>query len=177
MNQINLIFDIRLAMVEEKKSEDPIRAVEEVALAKAQSVAREEKDALVIAADTVVVVDNEILGKPKSNSEAVKMLKVLSGRAHRVITGLALVDSSGRQIVDHVVTKVYFRELSDRDISSYVESGEPTDKAGGYGIQGLGALLVRKIEGCYFNVVGLPLSKLEEMLKEFGIDVLAGTYE
>lgn len=174
LNQINLDFEIRSTALEEKKTGDPIRAVRQAALAKASTVVKECRDALVIAADTVVAVDNKILEKPRDSSEASKMLKILSGRIHRVITGLALVDSSGKQRVDHEITKVYFRELSNREISSYVESGEPMDKAGAYGIQGQGALLVERIEGCYFNVVGLPLFKLGLMMKEFGVDVFSG---
>jgi septum formation protein len=117
-----------------------------------------------------VVVDGAVLGKPADAADARRMLERLSGKEHAVITGLAVLDAaSGRSIVRTSVTKVVFRDLSQREIDAYVATGEPLDKAGAYGIQERGALLVERIEGCYSNVVGLPLSLLGEMLREFGI--------
>ncbi len=119
----------------------------------------------VIAADTVVVAAGKILGKPKNAQEAVAMLQLLSGKEHRVLTGLA-VSYAGRHSVEVVATRVFFRELSLQEIEAYVATGEPLDKAGAYGIQGRGAVLVNKIDGCYNNVVGLPLTRLYLMLAE-----------
>jgi len=169
--QLGLQFEVSIPSVPESKGRDPIMAAEQAALSKASEIAGKIEDAAVIGADTVVV-DDEILGKPRSASEAVKMLKKLSGRTHRVITGMAVVDSTGRRVVGHDITFVVFRSLSEEEIRAYVDSGEGLDKAGSYGIQGLGALFIPRIEGSYSNVVGLPLAKLDEMLKHFGISIL-----
>jgi septum formation protein len=116
------------------------------------------------------VLDNNILGKPKTVKKAEEMLKSLSGRKHRVITGVCIWDKkSGKKKISSAVTEVYFKKLSFQEICDYIKTGEPLDKAGAYGIQGRGATLVEKINGDYFNVVGLPLCKLFRMLKSFGI--------
>ena len=139
---------------------------------KAEVVARKHRNAVIIAADTVVLIDDKILGKPHNRTEAKKVLRTLSGKSHVVITGFTIIDTAKRRILSREVeTKVYIRELNSEEIDAYVNSGEPLDKAGAYAIQGLGSVLVEKIEGDYFNVVGLPLSALSESLKEFGIDV------
>ncbi len=122
----------------------------------------------VIAADTVVVLEQEILGKPADRSEAVVMLHKLSGRMHRVLTGVA-VFYNDRELVEVAETKVWFRSLSEAEILAYAATGEPLDKAGAYGIQGRGAILVEKIEGCYNNVVGLPLTRLYQMMAQIGV--------
>lgn len=138
------------------------------AVGKCSAVAAELGDELaVIAADTVVVIDNDILGKPQDTAMAEAMLQHLSGRRHQVMTGVA-VRYRGKQLADVCVTDVSFRKLSDEEIKSYAASGEPLDKAGAYGIQGRGAVLVEKIDGCYNNVVGLPLTMLYLMLKKIG---------
>lgn len=150
----------------------PAEYVCELACAKARDVAsRVSGDALVIGSDTVVVCDGEILEKPKDEEDAFRMLSHMSGRAHQVYTGVALC-KDGREYVDHEVTSVWFRDLSAEEISRYIASGEPMDKAGAYGIQQKGALLVSRIEGDYFNVVGLPLCKLCEMLQLLGYTTL-----
>jgi septum formation protein len=133
---------------------------------KGESVAKEYPDALVISADTIVVLGEHIMGKPKNEQEAFEMLKALSGQTHQVYTGLGLFNAN-RSALDAVCTQVRFRTLSDEEIWAYINTGEPFDKAGGYGIQGQGALLVEGIDGCYYNVVGLPLTRLFTMLKEF----------
>ena len=134
------------------------------ALGKCRAVAMlKGEDAPVIGADTVVVIDNEILGKPKDKTAACQMLRQLSGRVHEVLTGIA-VKYNGKEVAEVVHTKVYFRSLSEADIAAYVATGEPLDKAGAYGIQGRGAVLVEKIDGCYNNVVGLPISRVNEIL-------------
>ncbi len=123
----------------------------------------------VIAADTVVVLDNQILGKPKDAADAVRMLTELSGRTHKVLTGVA-VSFDGRQLAEVCETEVIFRTLTAAEIADYVATGEPLDKAGAYGIQGRGAVFVEKINGCYNNVVGLPLTRLHLMLAKLGVD-------
>lgn len=143
------------------------------ALGKCRAVAAEVGDAVpVVAADTIVVIDDVILGKPADAAEAVKMLARLSGRSHSVLTGVA-VRYDGRELAQVCETKVYFRDLKPAELEAYVATGEPLDKAGAYGIQGKGALLVEKIEGCYNNVVGLPLTMLDSMLKEIGAIMIA----
>ena len=134
------------------------------ALGKCRAVAALKGEELpVIGADTIVVIDNEILGKPKNAEAAVAMLQKLSGRAHEVLTGIA-VKYKQQEICEVVHTKVHFRKLSLAEIQAYVATGEPLDKAGAYGIQGKGAVLVEKIDGCYNNVVGLPLTRVYEIL-------------
>ena len=127
-----------------------------------------EPDALVIAADTVVALDGVLLGKPKNAADAGRMLRLLSGKTHRVDTGLCLLRGS-RCVTDVVSAAVTFRPLSGKEIDAYLQTGEPMDKAGAYGIQGKGALLVSGISGDYYAVMGLPLCRLAELLPEFGV--------
>lgn len=136
---------------------------------KALSVLEKNPDAVVLGADTMVVLDNKVLGKPKDKSEAENMLRSLSGKTHRVYTGLC-VCSKDKTLSLVSQADVKFYELSDETIKAYVETGEPMDKAGAYGIQGMGAMLVKSIEGDYFTVVGLPLAKAGRMLYEFGVE-------
>jgi septum formation protein len=174
LKQIGLDFAVVPADVDEVvlPGEEPEAYAVRVAQDKAQVAARKAGGGVVIAADTIVVLGDRILGKPVDASDAERMLNLLSGREHRVITGLVLLDAtSGRSLARTSVTRVWFRSLSIEEIRSYAASGEPLDKAGAYGIQEKGALLVQKIDGCYFNVVGLPLSLLGEMLSEFGISL------
>ena len=141
---------------------------------KARDVARRHRNALVIAADTIVVSRGRLLAKPRTGEEAREMLNTLSGKAHSVITGFTIIDTeSKRELSRSVKSKVFFKRLSRGEIDAYIRSGEPLDKAGAYGIQGLGAVLINKIEGDFFNVVGLPLNALSESLKKFGIKVLS----
>jgi len=168
--QIGLTFTIAPADVDERirSGEAPEDYAERLALEKARTAARQAGEGIIIAADTIVVVGGTILGKPGDAEDARRMLKELSGREHAVVTGLAVMDAATqRSSVRTSITKVWFRDLSEREISAYVATGEPLDKAGAYGIQERGALLVERIEGCYSNVVGLPLSLLGEMLREF----------
>jgi septum formation protein len=140
---------------------------------KAEAVAHKYKDAIIIAADTFIYLKHRLLGKPHTEKEAKKMLKLLNGKVHSVITGFTVMDTgSDQSISKSVVTKVHFRRLSDEEINAYVRSKEPLDKAGAYAIQGLGAVFIEKIDGDFFNVVGLPLCELAECLKKFGVDVL-----
>jgi len=152
----------------------PALQVEALALRKARAAARHLERGLVIGADTVVVLGSRILGKPGDAREAADMLRSLEGTSHEVYTGVAVVEAgSGRAAVGHERTVVHFRHLTEAEIAAYVATGEPLDKAGAYGIQGIGALLVAGIEGCYTNVVGLPLGRLTELLRVFGCDLLA----
>ncbi len=157
--------------LDDKKS--PAENVSALALAKAVRVSQLLTQGLVIGADTIVVLNEHILGKPDSLEAAEAMLRALSGRTHQVLTAVALVDAEGMQPSWQCVeaTKVTFRPLDDRLIRWYLSTGESMDKAGAYGIQGYGALLVEKIEGCYFNVVGLPLVRVVEGLERFGVDI------
>lgn len=140
---------------------------------KALHIARQEADdAIVIGSDTVVVLDGAILGKPDSPEQAREMLSALSGRSHEVCTGVTVCRGS-HVLSDVAVTQVRFRPLSAQEIDRYVATGEPMDKAGAYGIQGYGALLVEGIAGDYNNVVGLPLGLLDRLLRSFGVDCLA----
>lgn len=153
--------------------EEPREFVTRLAMAKALAVAKDVTEGLVIACDTIVTIDGMILGKPTDKEDAYDMLKKLKGRDHVVITALGIVDKpSGKTMDSREETIVHMRDYSDEDIESYIANDEPYDKAGGYGIQGIGSLLVRGISGDYFNVVGLPIGKLSEMTKFFGIDLL-----
>ena len=139
------------------------------AVGKCQAVVKIKGDSLpVIAADTVVVAEGVILGKPQNAEDAVEMLKQLSGKTHKVLTGIA-VSYTGEMLAEVCETKVVFRDLTDEEIKNYVATGEPLDKAGAYGIQGKGAVLVEKIDGCYNNVVGLPLTRTQLILAKLGV--------
>jgi septum formation protein len=144
------------------------------ATAKASSVAERLSVGLVIGADTVVVIDEAILGKARDTGEARAMLKTLSGRAHSVLTGLTVVDAETKRKESSVVeTRVWLHSLTEEDIEAYIRTGEPFGKAGGYAIQGAGGGLVERIEGSYENIVGLPLSRLRRMLEDFGYNGLS----
>ncbi len=143
-----------------------------LAAAKAREVAaRCEAEDLVIGADTIVWVDGAPFGKPHSEAEAARMLRRLSGDCHTVFTGVAVL-RGGQETVEYEESRVWFRELSEDEIERYILTGEPMDKAGAYGAQGLGALFVRAIEGDFFNVMGLPLCRLGLMLKKQGVELL-----
>ena len=146
----------------------PAETVETLAEIKGRAVFAEHLSDTVIAADTVVAVDGVILGKPASRQEAFDMLRLLSGKTHEVFTGVWIANAQGA-VRFHECTEVTFYPLSDDDIWGYVDTGEPFDKAGAYGIQGKGALLVQGIKGDFFNVVGFPVAKTARALKEFGI--------
>ena len=139
---------------------------------KAETVAYKYKNAIIIAADTLIVFKNRLLGKPHTDKEAEKMLNMLNGKAHSVITGFTIMDTASKKILSRSVeTKVYFKKLGRKEINAYVRSKEPLDKAGAYAIQGLGSVFIERIDGDFLNVVGLPLRALTECLKKFGITV------
>jgi septum formation protein len=146
-------------------STDPVLHVKELSRKKAESVVGKSKNRLILGADTIVVLDGEILGKPKDKEDAFRILKKLSGKEHKVYTGITLLDEKSGKIVNgYQLTRVKFNQLKDEEIKEYIETGEPLDKAGAYGIQGMGNFLVEKIEGDLDNVIGLPLRKLKELL-------------
>lgn len=150
----------------------PHTQVEVLAERKASAIEkRSGTDSPVLAADTLVSIDGTSLGKPEHAEDARRMLRLLSGKWHDVYTGLALI-ADGRTFVEHEHTRVKFRDLTDREIENYVAGGEPLDKAGAYGVQGMGSLFVERIEGDYYNVVGLPLVRLCGMLKSIGIEII-----
>ena len=152
----------------------PAGMVEELSLRKARAAAdKTGPDGLIIAADTVVALDGAVLGKPRDEADAFAMLSALSGREHRVYTGVSVLRGD-RAVTEHEETAVCFRALAPGEIWGYIATGEPMDKAGAYGIQGIGALLVSGIRGDYCNVVGLPVFRLGRMLARFGVEPLAG---
>lgn len=144
-----------------------------LSLEKAKSVAGKYDNAIIIAADTFVIIREQILGKPHTGEEARRMLLLLEGRVHSVITGFTVLDTdTGKKLSRSVETKVTFKKLTGLEIDAYIKTKEPLDKAGAYAIQGLGSVLVKRIDGDYFNVIGLPLCALSESLKDFGIQIL-----
>ncbi|MGI9950881.1 Maf family protein [Moorellaceae bacterium AZ2] len=177
LSQLGLQFQTVPSSIEENGYDQlpPVDRVRALARAKAQDVARNLSEAVVVGADTLVVCGGRILGKPSSPAEAEAMLNFLSGKTHQVYTGVAVVAVPGEVSREAwECTEVRFRRLTSREIKAYVATGEPLDKAGAYGIQGLGALLVEGIKGDFFNVVGLPLVKTAMLLEEFGINIWGG---
>ncbi len=175
LKQIGLNYRVIPSRFEEKECVElpPDEMAVNFAWSKAREVASRVEKGLVIGADTMVVLQGSTLGKPKSHEEAFDMIQKLGGRAHEVITGLTLWErETGAYKSIYSSTRVWFRKPTGEEIKAYVKTGEPMDKAGGYGIQGRGALFVEKIEGCYFNVVGLPLVELGKLLVYFGHKVL-----
>ncbi len=174
LSQLGVQYDVIPSDYEEKsENNNPYELVMLFAENKAKSVAESIKEkALVIGADTIVYKD-EVMGKPKSKADAAGMLKKLSGSTHSVITGISVIQTPEMKIItDYEETIVRFKDISESEIDAYVRSGEPADKAGAYAIQGLGSLLVQGIEGCYFNVVGLPVYKLSVILERLGYKIL-----
>jgi septum formation protein len=170
LTQAGFPFEVRPAYIAEepRPGEDPIAYVVRLAREKAETVYRQLNDltVTVLGADTTVTLDNHILGKPEDAVDAARMLRLLSGRTHRVITGVAVV-SVARTEVAAEVTAVKFLTLSDEEIAGYIATGEPMDKAGAYAVQGRAARWIPRIEGDYFNVVGLPLALVSTLLENF----------
>ncbi len=167
-----LPFEIRVADIDETMDpqQDPAREVARVARLKALATAREEDD-VVVAADTIVVCAGRVLGKPHSREEAKEMLQLLSGRDHQVMTGVALLKGKREQVFTEV-TDLHFKPLTQGEIDRYVQSGEPMDKAGAYGIQGGAALFCQRMEGDYYNVMGLPVCRLGQELKKLAPELM-----
>jgi septum formation protein len=160
-------FEVKIPaeLEEESLASDPVKHVLSLSKKKAASFSHEFENAIILGADTVVVLDGEILGKPQDEKQAFSILKKLSGKTHRVYTGVTLVNRyNGKTISDYDLTEVRFNRLDDEGILAYIDTGEPMDKAGAYGIQGMGGFLVESIWGSLDNVIGLPTEKLREML-------------
>jgi septum formation protein len=172
LSSLGFEFDVVPADEEAERGvrhDDPRGLPEIVARRKCDQVAAKRPGSIVVAADTVVIVDGEILNKPADDDEARRYLSLLSGRTHSVVTGVVIQRRrDGVDLAASETTRVTFRALADEEIDAYVATGEGRDKAGSYGVQGLGAGLVRSIEGCYYNVVGLPVALLCEMLRKIG---------
>lgn len=169
-----LPFTVRVAAIDETMdpSKDPAEEVARVSRAKAQAVEHTPTD-VVIAADTIVVCDGKVLGKPKDEAQALEMLRLLSGKRHQVMTGLTVLRGD-KLNVSTEITDIRFRPLSDREILAYIRTGEPMDKAGAYGIQGGAALFAEYMEGDYYNVMGLPVCKLSQVLKHIAPEITEG---
>ena len=166
-------FDVFPVSVDEhfRLGEKPEHAVARLAGAKAAAAAASHPEAVVLGADTTVVIRGEALAKPTDAADAARMLRLLSGRSHDVLTGVCL-SRAGRRLVHVEPTRVRMAQLGESEISWYVSTGEPFDKAGGYAVQGLGSRFIEGIDGSYSNVVGLPISSVYELLKELGCDIL-----
>jgi len=170
LTMVGIAHDVLPADIDERyrAGEAPREHTLRLALEKARTVATRERDALVIAADTIVIVDGDVLGKPRDAQEARTMLSRLSGREHTVITAVA-VGRRGRSVADAEEVEVRFRPLDAAEIEAYIATGEPMDKAGAYGIQGFGATIVERVEGDYFAVMGLPLMRLTRLASQLGL--------
>lgn len=169
LNNLHLTFDISSSEVDESFTPGlpPAEIVVDLAVRKARVIAKQHRSSFVIGADTIVVADGQILEKPQKESEAYEMLSMLSGMTHAVYTGVAIIH--GETVVSfYEKTDVTFWSLNENEIQAYIKSGEPFDKAGGYGIQGFGSMLVKQISGDYFAVVGLPVSRTVRELQKAG---------
>lgn len=170
MEKYNIDLIVEKSNVDENinRGETPEQISMSLSLIKALDVSNRFPKDIVIGADTIVVVDGKILGKPKGKEDAYDMLNMLSGRIHEVITGVALIKADMNiKIIDYEKTRVKFRKLTDDMIYRYIGTNEPFDKAGAYAIQGVGQILVENIDGCFFNVVGLPLTKIDKLLSKY----------
>lgn len=167
---------IKFRVIPSNVKEDIVRGLEpkeyvsECARLKAMEIANKFPDSWVLAADTIVVIDTEILGKPRDDMEAIRMLWKLSGKTHKVISAFCLVrKADGKRIIESVETEVKFKDLTEGEVTGYVATGEPLDKAGAYGIQGVGSFLVKEIKGSYTNVVGMPLTEVIDCMLELKV--------
>ena len=172
MELFRIPFRVLAADIDETMdpTQDPAEQTAQISLAKAQAIPHKQED-IVIAADTIVVCDGQILGKPRDEADALRMLRLLSGRTHQVMTGLAVLYPGGQQ-VETQITQIHFRELTDREIRAYIRTGEPMDKAGAYGIQGGAALFADSMTGDYYNVMGLPVCKLWQLLHQIAPEMM-----
>jgi len=176
LKSIGLEFDVIPSQIEENIDNENFspELIENLACEKAQDIAEKtDYPAIVIGSDTVVVIDNRILGKPHDENDAFDMLKMLSGKTHQVISAIAVIDTAENKILkSHVISEVSFKELSDEDIKAYIKTKEPMDKAGAYAIQGYAGMFVKSITGCYSNIVGISVFRLAQMLKDMGVKIL-----
>jgi septum formation protein len=173
---MGLDFEISPSNYEEdmpkNKHLTPKQMTELFAYGKAFDVAKKHKEGIVIGVDTIVVFKGKKLGKPKNDEDAFKMLKSFSGKEQDVISGVCLIDCKTKKVIkDSEITKVYFKKMSDNEIKSYLKTGEHRDKAGGYGIQDLSSIFIKKINGCYFNVMGFPIYNIYKNLQKLGVNI------
>ena len=172
--RMGLEFDVVPSNYEEDMTMkmSPKKLVMTLAYGKAKDVAEKYKSGIVIGADTIIVYKNKVLGKPKNKKDAFDMLKSFSNKSQEVYSGVCFIDcKTGKVVKDFEVTKVKFRKLDDDEIKSYIKTGEPMDKAGAYGIQGLASIFIEKIDGCYFNVMGFPIYNIYKNLRKMGVNV------
>lgn len=175
MKLLGIPFEVIASELDESsiKEKDPERLVQILAQEKAKAVSKGSKNSIVIGADTIVYHKGKIIGKPKDKKHAAEILRSLSGQQHSIFTGFAIIDSDNdKSFVGVASAKVTMKELNDAEINSYIATEEPMDKAGAYGIQGIGGLLVEKLNGHFYDVVGLPLTVLRKELKKFGVRIL-----
>ena len=176
LETIGLDFEIEKSNYKEDISEKipAYKLAQKLALGKVQDVAQKHKNAIIIGADSFVVLGKEFLDKPRTPQKAKEMLKKISGKKHQLITGIAIIDTKRNKIfTDYEITGVWLKKLNAKEINSYVKTKEPLDKAGGYAIQGIGSILIEKINGNYTNVVGLPINKVYKYLLKLGVNILA----
>lgn len=174
LKNIGVDFDIIPSDVDEDIPLDGtiVEYVEKLAKLKGEDIGSKVSGSVIISSDTIVVLDGRILTKPLDREDGFNTLKLLSGRIHHVYTSVSIIDQvGGRSIVDHIKTAVQFKDLSDNEIDWYLDTGEPFDKAGSYGIQGKGARFVKRIDGCFFSVMGFPVEKFVEMMDSIGIKI------
>jgi len=175
LKTIGLDFEIEKSnYIEDMTEKLPAhKLAQKLALGKAQGVAKKRKNAIIIGADSFVILGKEFLGKPRTPRKARETLKKINGKKHQLITGIAIIDTKkNKTITDYEITEVWMKKLSNKEIEEYIKTGEPLDKAGGYAIQKLGCLFIKKINGGYTNVVGLPINKIYEHLLKLGVDIL-----
>jgi len=175
LSKLGISFVVEAGVYEEDMTlaMPPLELVKHLATGKADAVARTRTDSLVIASDTIVVFQGKALGKPKNKQHAIDTLKMLSGKENDIITAVAIHDGpSGKKVIFADTTKVFMKEMTEQDIVAYVENGEPMDKAGSYALQGLGAMFIDRIEGDFFNAMGLPLAHLAAELRALGVKIL-----
>ncbi|MEK6969084.1 MAG: Maf family protein [Nanoarchaeota archaeon] len=176
LQQIGLEFEVVASNYEEDMTLDlpPAELAKTLARGKALEVAERKKSGLIIGVDTFISLDGKKIGKPKDKKDAKKILRMISNRTLKIYSGIALIDAQNKEeLLDHVITEVKMRKITNQEIDSYIATGEPLDKAGAFAIQGLGAVFVSRINGCYFNVMGLPLYRLAKDLQKMGIDIFS----
>ncbi|MGB9839302.1 Maf family protein [Thermovenabulum sp.] len=174
LKQIGLDFEVIPANIEEEKIIElkPDELVQKLAIEKVISVSKKVRNSIVIGADTLVYAENKVLGKPRTEKEALDMLLLLSNKWHKVYSGIAVLDTETQKLITDVEESgVKFKSISEKEAKNYIQTGEPMDKAGAYAIQGKGAVFIERIEGCYYNIVGLPLFKLVKLLEQFNVYV------
>lgn len=175
LEKIKLDFEIEPSNYEEimTPGTPPEELAVELALGKARDVASKNTDAIIIAADSFVILDGEYLGKPHSAEEARVMLRKISGKKQSFVTGMAIIDTnSGKTFTDFEISEIWVKEISDDEIEDYIKTGEPFSKAGGYAIQEIGSIFIEKVNGSYTSIVGLPIDKVYKILKELGVKVI-----